>query len=72
MRVVLRLGLRLFARQMRKGELLLIFFAVLLSVAATTSVNRLAERLDRTMSSEAGALIGGDLAITSGQPLPDP
>lgn len=72
MRVVLRLGLRLFARQMRKGELLLIFFAVLLSVAATTSVNRLADRLDRTMSSEAGALIGGDLAITSGQPLPDP
>ena len=66
-----RLMLRMFARDLRAGELTLIFVAILLAVAALTSVGFLTDRVRGAVEREAHQLLGGDLLLSADHPWPD-
>jgi len=71
MRSALRLMLRMFARDLAAGELTLIFVALLLAVAALSSVGFLADRVRHAIEREAHQLLGGDLLLSADHPWPD-
>ncbi|OIP09025.1 MAG: ABC transporter permease [Betaproteobacteria bacterium CG2_30_68_42] len=62
------LALRLLARDLRAGELNLLGIALILAVAAFTSVSFFADRLGQALTREAAQLLGGDLVITADHP----
>ncbi|MBQ0937231.1 ABC transporter permease [Ideonella paludis] len=55
----------------RAGELRLVLVAVMLAVAALTAVGFFADRLQLGLQRDAAQLLGGDLVISSDQPLPE-
>lgn len=57
-------------RDWRAGELRLLVLAVVLAVAALTSVAFFVDRLDRGMNRDAAQLLGGDGMVLSDKPLP--
>jgi len=57
-------------RDLRAGELNLLFASVSLGVAALSSVGFLANRIEGGMQQNASALLGGDLVIASDHPTP--
>lgn len=59
------LGLRNLWRDLRAGELRLIIVAVLLAVAALTSVGFFADRLQAGLQRDARQLLGGDVVVVS-------
>lgn len=66
------LSLRLLLRDWHAGELRLLALAVVVSVAAVTSVSWLAERVGAAATrAPAAELLGGDLAVRSSQPIPE-
>ncbi|MCC7410514.1 MAG: FtsX-like permease family protein [Gammaproteobacteria bacterium] len=65
-----RLALRSLVRDWRSGELALVLGALVLAVAATSAVGFFTDRIGRALAFESGALLGGDLAVESGDPLP--
>jgi len=67
---VFTLALRQTLRDLRAGELRLLFFAVMLAVGALSAVGFFADRLERQLARDAQQLIGGDAVIASDQPLP--
>lgn len=67
----LRLMLRMFLRDLRAGELTLIFVALSLAVAALTSVGFLTDRVRHAIEREAHQLLGGDLLLSADHPWPD-
>lgn len=64
------LGLRNLWRDLRAGELRLIIVAVLLAVAALTSVGFFADRLQAGLQRDARQLLGGDVVVASDNPAP--
>ena len=64
------LGLRNLWRDLRAGELRLIIVAVLLAVAALTSVGFFADRLQSGLQRDARQLLGGDVVVVSDNPAP--
>ncbi len=64
----LRLTLRMLARDLRAGELNVLALALVLAVAALTSVGFLADRVQRAVEREAHQLLGGDLLLTADHP----
>ena len=66
----LRLGWRTLWRDVRAGELRLLVVAVLLAVAALSSVAFFADRLAGALQRDAAQLLGGDVVVSSDQPLP--
>ncbi|MBV8247832.1 MAG: ABC transporter permease [Comamonas sp.] len=64
------LGLRNLWRDLRAGELRLIIVAVLLAVAALTSVGFFADRLQAGLQRDARQLLGGDVVVVSDNPAP--
>ncbi|QXZ09585.1 ABC transporter permease [Comamonas sp. Y33R10-2] len=64
------LGLRNLWRDLRAGELRLIMVAVLLAVAALTSVGFFADRLQAGLQRDARQLLGGDVVVVSDNPTP--
>jgi putative ABC transport system permease protein len=58
-------------RDWRSGELRLLAMAVVLAVAALTSVSFFAQRMSLALTLNARELLGGDLVIASDQPAPD-
>jgi putative ABC transport system permease protein len=58
-------------RDWRSGELRLLALAVVLAVAALTSVSFFAQRMSLALTLNARELLGGDLVIASDQPAPD-
>ena len=64
------LGLRNLWRDLRAGELRLIIVAVLLAVAALSSVGFFADRLQAGLQRDAGQLLGGDVVVVSDNPAP--
>ncbi|WP_120971311.1 FtsX-like permease family protein [Comamonas sp. lk] len=64
------LGLRNLWRDMRAGELRLLIVAVLLAVAALTSVGFFADRLQAGLQRDARQLLGGDVVVVSDNPAP--
>ncbi|HET8700865.1 MAG TPA: FtsX-like permease family protein [Nitrococcus sp.] len=66
------LSLRLLLRDWQAGELRLLALAVVVSVAAVTSVGWLAERVGTAATrAPAAEMLGGDLAVRSDRPIPE-
>jgi putative ABC transport system permease protein len=57
-------------RDLRAGELRLLFIAVALAVAALTAVGFFADRLERGLARDARQLLGGDAIVASDQATP--
>ena len=67
----LRLGFQAFMRDWRAGELRLLLLALTIAVAAISSVGFLADRAGQVLQRDAAQMLGGDLVLRAGQPLPD-
>ena len=63
-----RLAWRMLRRDWRAGELTVLGVALLLAVAALTSVGFLTDRAERALQLEAHRLLGGDLLLTADHP----
>ena len=66
-----RLALRMLARDWRAGELTVLGIALLLAVAALTSVGFLTDRVEQALKLESHQLLGGDLLLTADHPWAD-
>lgn len=64
------LARRLLGRELRSGELRLLFAALVVAVAAVTAVGFFADRVRLALDSEAQQLMGGDLVLIADQPWP--
>lgn len=69
-RSAFRFTLRMLVRDLRAGELTVLALALVLAVAALTSVGFLADRVERAVVREAHQLLGGDLLLTADHPWP--
>jgi putative ABC transport system permease protein len=67
----LRLALRMLARDWRAGELTVLGIALMLAVAALTSVGFLTDRVEQALRLQSHQLLGGDLLLTADHPLPE-
>ncbi len=65
------LALRLLRRDWRAGELRLLTTALILAVAAVTSVSFFTDRIDRAMEQQASEVLAADLRLSRTRPLPD-
>lgn len=62
---------RLLGRELRSGELRLLFAALVVAVAAVTAVGFFGDRVRQGLQREAQQMMGGDLVVTSDHPLPE-
>ena len=67
----LRLAWRMLARDWRAGELTVLGIALMLAVAALTSVGFLTDRVEQALKLESHQLLGGDLLLTADHPWAD-
>lgn len=65
------LALRLLLRDGRSGELTVLVLALLIAVTSSTAISLFADRLHRTMSTQAAEFLAADLVITSPALIPD-
>lgn len=63
--------LRMLVRDLRAGELSVLAFALVLAVAAMTSVGFLTDRVQRALTLESHQLLGGDLLLIADHPWAD-
>lgn len=63
-------ALRIFLRDLRKGQLNTLIGALILAVSAISTTGILADRLDRTVGQEAGEILGADLVIRGRTEVP--
>lgn len=68
---LLRLGLRQLLRDARAGELRVLFFAVLVAVAASTAIGYFGARLNGAMLLRATEFLGADLVLDGSSPARD-
>jgi len=68
---LLRLAVRTALRDARAGELRLLMLALVVAVAAVSSVGFLADRVGRALERDAAQLLGGDLVLEADEPIPD-
>lgn len=61
---------RVLARELRSGELRLLFAALTIAVAAVCAVGFFAHRVHLALEREARQMMGGDLILISDHPLP--
>ena len=66
---VIKLAMRMLARDWRAGEQRLLALALIVAVASVTTVAFFADRVGRSLTSEANQLLGADLVVVSDQPL---
>ena len=64
-----RLAWRLLARDFRAGEVTLIAVAIVIAVAAVTTVGFFTDSVQRVLELEANRLLGADLVIADSRPL---
>lgn len=63
------LAWRLLLRDLRAGELMLLVMALILAVAATTSLRFFSASLELGLTRQAASLLGADLVLDSSRPL---
>lgn len=68
----LGLALRLLWRDARSGELSLLVIALIIAVSSSTAISLFADRLHRTMNTQAAEFLAADLVITSSSLIPTP
>jgi putative ABC transport system permease protein len=66
---VIRFSLRSLKREWRAGELRVLALAVVIAVAAVTTVGFFADKVQRAMLLQASELMGADLAVVSPDPV---
>lgn len=71
MSLSLRLAWRLFWRDLRAGELTLLIAALILAVAATTTLRFFSSSLEQSLGQQAARLMGADLVISSSRGIRD-
>lgn len=64
-----RLALRLLARDWRAGELRVLAVALVIAIAAASSVGFFSDRVQRALAQQASALLGADLVVHSDRPF---
>ncbi len=67
---VLKLALRMLARDWRAGELTVLAAALVLAVGSMGTVGFFADRVKAALTSQASLLLGADVMISSDRPLP--
>ena len=67
---LMRFAWRLLRRDLGSGRLLVMLLAATIAVASTASVNLLVRRVDRALLAESSALLAGDLAVVTRDPVP--
>lgn len=67
----INLALRFLWRDIRAGELTLLFLALLIAVTCSTAITILSERLELTMTDQAADFMAADMVINSPYPLAD-
>ena len=60
-----QLALRLLKRDARSGELTILLLALIIAVTSSTAISLFADRLQRTMATQAGEFLAADLVIAS-------
>jgi len=68
---LIALAWRLLGRELRSGELRLLFAALAIAVAAVCAVGFFADRVHLALEREAQQLMGGDLVLSADHPLPE-
>lgn len=68
---LVRLALRLLARDYRAGELRVMAVSLIIAVASFTTVAFFADRVKQALSQEASQLLGADLVVVSDRPIED-
>ena len=66
---LVRLALRLLARDVRAGELRVMAVSLVIAVASFTTVAFFADRVKQALSQEASQLLGADLVVVSDRPV---
>src|SRR5688572_20951896 len=66
---ILKLSLRMLARDWRAGELRVLAFALVIAVGGMTTVGFFADRVQLALSRQGNQLLGADLIIFSDHPL---
>lgn len=66
----LTLAWRMLRRELRAGELRLLFAALTIAVAAVSAVGFLTDRVGRALETEVRQMLGADLVLAADQPLP--
>jgi putative ABC transport system permease protein len=64
-------SLRLLRRDIRAGELRVLFLAIAIAVASVTSVGFFTDRIQQTLRQQANELLAADLVVSADHPLPD-
>ncbi|MGZ4955128.1 MAG: ABC transporter permease, partial [Methylobacter sp.] len=64
------LALRLLWRDSRSGELTILILALIIAVTSSTAIALFADRLQRTMVSQAAEFLAADLVISSPAAVP--
>ena len=67
---LVRLALRMLARDARAGELRVLLAALVIAVASVTSVGFFADRIGRALTRESHQLIGADFVVSSDRAVP--
>ena len=65
----MKLAWRLLSRDIRAGEIWLLLVALILAVAATTSLRFFSASLEQGLTRQAASLLGADLVLDSSRPL---
>ena len=64
------MALRFLRRDWRSGELRLLSLALVVAVAAVTTVSFFTDRVERAMTHQAAEILAADLVLSSNNPLP--
>ena len=65
------LAFKLLLRDARSGELTILLVALIIAVTSSTAISLFADRMHRTMSTQAADFLAADLVITSSTLIPD-
>ncbi|MBB5019542.1 putative ABC transport system permease protein [Chitinivorax tropicus] len=65
-----RLAWRMLRRDLRAGELNVLMLALVIAVAAMTSVGFFTDRMQRALTEQANDLLGADLVVSADKPIP--
>jgi putative ABC transport system permease protein len=66
-----RLAIRFLWREWRAGEWLVVVIALLCAITATTAIHFYTDRLNRGLSLQSAKFLGGDLVVSSPEPIPE-
>ena len=65
------LAIRLFVRDWRSGEVLILLIALLVGVTCISAVTFFTDRVRQAVGQQAGEALAGDLRVESNYPLPE-